>query len=87
MIVVCEGCARRFQLDESRIPKTGARVRCKHCHHRFRVSPPGDTSTEAEDPSATASRPISAEDALFGPGTTGGAPIDGDRSLFGSLDD
>jgi len=88
MIVVCEGCARRFQLDESRIPKTGARVRCKHCHHRFRVSPPGHTPTEAGDSSAAAAPGrISAEDTLFGAGTSGGAPIDGDRSLFGSLDD
>ncbi|HKJ23534.1 MAG TPA: zinc-ribbon domain-containing protein [Myxococcota bacterium] len=105
MIVVCEGCERRFQLDESRIPKTGAKVRCKHCHHRFRVSPPGDAQAEAVDPSARAQAPtpaaapdpgpvaaaapgqVSAEDTLFGSSSAegGGAPIDGDRSLFGSL--
>ena len=94
MIVVCEGCQRRFQLDDARIPEKGARVRCKHCHHRFRVSPPGDTSTEARSPSASVSpvpegegsRSARGDDTLFGPGG-GGAPIDGDRTLFGSAVD
>jgi len=39
MIVVCEGCDRRFQVDAARIPAGGARVRCKRCGHRFRVAP------------------------------------------------
>jgi len=104
MIVVCEGCQKRFQLDDARIPAQGARVRCKHCHHRFRVPPPGDASTEAREASAPApAEPeVAAEstsapagdDTLFGPGettasaaVTGGAPIDGDRTLFGSMEE
>ncbi|MBW2313089.1 MAG: zinc-ribbon domain-containing protein [Deltaproteobacteria bacterium] len=98
MIVLCEGCERRFQLDDSRIPDTGARVRCKYCQHRFRVPPPGEPSNEAPSPSASADTAraksdspteISAEDTLFGTaeGQGVGAPIDGDRSLFGTIED
>jgi predicted Zn finger-like uncharacterized protein len=100
MIVVCEGCHKRFQLDDSRIPAKGARVRCKHCHHRFRVPPPGSASTgagegsaeaAARDASLDAASAPSADDTLFGEETssalTGGAPIDGDRTLFGSMED
>lgn len=43
MVVVCEGCQRRFQVDEARIPAQGARVRCKRCNHRFRVVRPDAT--------------------------------------------
>ena len=97
MIVVCEGCERRFQLDDRRIPETGARVRCKYCQHRFRVPPPGDASNEAPDlpasarslgESADSETQISPEDTLFGmsAGEGVGAPIDGDRSLFGTID-
>lgn len=43
MIVTCEGCDTRFQLDDSRVPPAGARVRCSRCKHSFLVlpDPPG----------------------------------------------
>ncbi len=53
MIVVCEGCQRRFQVDDARIPAKGARVRCKRCHHRFRVFPPNGAEAEPEDTSVS----------------------------------
>ena len=40
MIVTCERCATQFQLDESRVPEGGARVRCSRCKHAFVVTPP-----------------------------------------------
>lgn len=41
MVIVCQKCQTRFQLDESRIPRKGARVRCSRCKHAFVVAPPG----------------------------------------------
>jgi predicted Zn finger-like uncharacterized protein len=40
VIVVCQKCSTRFQLDEARIPAKGARVRCSRCKHAFLVAPP-----------------------------------------------
>jgi len=66
MIVVCEGCDRRFQLDDARIPERGARVRCKRCHHRFRVFPPKGATAEPAHPSASADPAASGDQTLFG---------------------
>lgn len=46
MILSCERCETRFRLDESRLPATGARVRCSRCKHAFFVRPPGTTPAE-----------------------------------------
>jgi predicted Zn finger-like uncharacterized protein len=40
VVVTCEKCSTRFRLDESRIPPTGARVRCSRCKHAFLLPPP-----------------------------------------------
>jgi predicted Zn finger-like uncharacterized protein len=39
VIIACEKCSTRFQLDESRVPPTGAKVRCSRCRHAFVVRP------------------------------------------------
>jgi predicted Zn finger-like uncharacterized protein len=47
LVVTCEKCSTRFRLDESRIPPTGARVRCSRCKHAFFLAPtagPGDAA-------------------------------------------
>lgn len=54
MIVTCEGCQTRFQLDDERIPSQGVRVRCSCCRHGFFVAPVAkgpclETSTDALD--------------------------------------
>ena len=46
MIVTCEECSTSFQLDESRIPETGARVRCSRCKHAFFL--PSPTASQAQ---------------------------------------
>lgn len=46
MIITCERCQTQFQLDDSRIPARGVRVRCSRCKHAFSVKPAG----EAVDP-------------------------------------
>lgn len=41
MVVSCQKCRTRFQLDDARIPAKGVRVRCSKCKHAFFVAPPG----------------------------------------------
>ena len=41
MIVSCEHCRTQFRLDDSKVPETGARVRCSKCNHAFYIPPPG----------------------------------------------
>lgn len=41
MVVSCQKCRTRFQLDAGRIPAKGVRVRCSKCKHAFFVAPPG----------------------------------------------
>ena len=53
MIVTCEECSTSFQLDESRIPATGARVRCSRCKHAFFLLNPSTSQPEAIDSIAT----------------------------------
>jgi predicted Zn finger-like uncharacterized protein len=40
VVVSCQKCRTRFQLDEARIPAKGVRVRCSKCKHAFFVAPP-----------------------------------------------
>ena len=40
MIITCASCLTKFNLEESRIPLRGAKVRCSRCHHVFYVVPP-----------------------------------------------
>lgn len=47
MIVTCEECSTSFELDESRIPATGARVRCSRCKHAFFLPNPNATDSQA----------------------------------------
>jgi predicted Zn finger-like uncharacterized protein len=39
VIIVCEKCGTRFQLDDGRVPVEGAKVRCSRCKHAFFVQP------------------------------------------------
>ena len=39
MIVTCTSCLTKFNLDDSKIPAKGARVRCSRCKHVFYVVP------------------------------------------------
>lgn len=37
MIIACEKCATRFQLDDAQVPAAGVKVRCSRCRHAFVV--------------------------------------------------
>jgi predicted Zn finger-like uncharacterized protein len=46
VIVTCERCATQFQLDDSRVPARGVRVRCSRCKYAFRVVPAGQRAAD-----------------------------------------
>ncbi len=46
MVVVCESCSTRFNVDEARIPPKGTLVRCSRCKSTFIVRPPSATFDE-----------------------------------------
>jgi len=59
MIVTCERCQTRFELDDAKVPASGARVRCSRCRHSFLVQPGagGDGETQVVASAAPAPRP------------------------------
>ncbi len=46
MIITCASCLTKFNLDDSRIPAKGVKVRCSRCQHVFYVVPPPETKEE-----------------------------------------
>ncbi|MGB4599626.1 MAG: DUF3426 domain-containing protein [Trichlorobacter sp.] len=42
MIIQCEQCRTKFKLDDEKVTKRGARVRCAKCRHVFTVHKPDD---------------------------------------------
>jgi predicted Zn finger-like uncharacterized protein len=80
MIVACERCRTRFQLDDARVPEGGVRVRCSRCKHAFFVLKPGATKDDLIRATATQS----AQQPTFAPGPThdlsAALPQDGDLS-------
>ena len=40
MIITCDKCSTKFNLDETRIQQTGSKVRCSVCRHVFSAYPP-----------------------------------------------
>ena len=49
LVVECGKCGTRFQLDSSRIPDSGIRVRCSRCKHAFHLQPPAQSQAAAVD--------------------------------------
>lgn len=56
MIVTCASCLTKFNLDESRIPAKGAKVRCSRCQYVFFIVPPGESKEEAVEDFETFAR-------------------------------
>ena len=46
MIITCASCLTKFNLDDSRIPTKGVKVRCSRCKHIFYVVLPPETREE-----------------------------------------
>ena len=59
MIIECESCHRKFNLDERRLKPTGSRVRCSKCRTLFRAWPPGGDVAAPAAGSEPAGVPVS----------------------------
>jgi len=46
MIITCTSCMTKFNLDDSKIPKTGSKVRCSRCKHVFHVAFPPESQEQ-----------------------------------------
>jgi predicted Zn finger-like uncharacterized protein len=42
MILVCPSCAARYEVDGSKFPAEGRKVRCKKCGHAWHQAPEAD---------------------------------------------
>jgi predicted Zn finger-like uncharacterized protein len=49
VIVTCEQCETQFQLDDSKVPEGGIRVRCSRCKYAFFVESPHRPDSERAD--------------------------------------
>ena len=54
MIVICEECGKRYQIDAGKIKGRQARFSCKGCGHVVTVTKPEEPPPPAVDPGATA---------------------------------
>jgi predicted Zn finger-like uncharacterized protein len=53
VIITCERCETEFQLDDARVPVSGARVRCSRCKHAFFVLPPAASRDQVIEQAAS----------------------------------
>ena len=74
MIITCDKCSTKFNLDETRIKQTGSKVRCSVCRHVFTVFPP--ESPEQDEREKAQEKPAVEEPASFEDKETGEAPED-----------
>ncbi len=54
MIVTCEECSTRFNLNDNMVKPSGSKVKCSKCHKVFKVYPPASTPPQlsaTEEPS------------------------------------
>ena len=63
IVVNCDSCDARYELDARKIKGKGARIRCPKCDARIIVYKPADAETpdEAAPPAPAANRPTSAD--------------------------
>lgn len=60
MIIQCEQCRTKFKLDDEKVTKRGARVRCAKCRHVFVVHRPdaANLPTSADETGAMSAPPL-----------------------------
>lgn len=77
MIIVCEDCGKKYQVDPSKIKGQEARTTCLVCGHIIRVAKPGHTLEDlSPEPPSAPPEPALQENSL-----TGKAPF-GEDSVF-----
>jgi predicted Zn finger-like uncharacterized protein len=46
MVIICQQCTARLQLDDTKIPARSFTVRCPKCQHMINAQPPAQTAAE-----------------------------------------
>ncbi|HZI17802.1 MAG TPA: zinc-ribbon domain-containing protein [Pyrinomonadaceae bacterium] len=59
MIVICQNCTTRLQLDSSKVPARPFSVRCPKCQQIINAQPPGTGSAQKDGLSAVKDLPVS----------------------------
>lgn len=72
LVVECQKCGTRFQLDAARIPDDGIRVRCSRCKNAFYLQHPSQSQADAVE--AVVEEAV-AHEQVAPPGTTQDLPI------------
>jgi predicted Zn finger-like uncharacterized protein len=99
MVIVCQQCAARLQLDDSKIPARAFTVRCPKCQHLLNAQPPSAQQAPApagaaglSEPAAQSSRltrpmpaPAFRLDGAAGDGADAADPLRGDRDEITNL--
>jgi predicted Zn finger-like uncharacterized protein len=73
LIVECNSCQTRFQLDETRIPPQGIRVRCSRCKESFFLKHPSASQSEVVNALA---QQAASEEAARTPDSTHDLPVE-----------
>ena len=70
MVIICQQCNARLQLDDTKVPARSFTVRCPKCQHMISAQPPAQTAGEQQQQGAAA---------LSGNGTAGGSRFERPR--------
>lgn len=97
MIIACETCHTKFNLDESLLKKDGSKVRCSRCKAVFIAFPPADEAMVPEEPepaireefqeTVALDSPVSAPEEEAAPRKDPARDIDFDKAFEESLGD
>jgi predicted Zn finger-like uncharacterized protein len=49
VFVSCDSCFAEYELDDAKIPASGARLRCTNCDHSFVIAPPEASDLQSAD--------------------------------------
>lgn len=87
MIVQCEKCDSRFNLDEALIKEEGSKVRCSQCRHVFVVRPPQEEPSEPESPPTLEDAPEETVVLDAPPSPGAGVPADEDLEIDAEMEE
>jgi predicted Zn finger-like uncharacterized protein len=80
----CDRCAKRYTLDDAKVPTRGFRVTCKECGHAFVVQPPTPMPTPPPvrpPPTAAAPAPADEHERFFNSPVDSGQPAPSGQQL------
>ena len=64
MIIICEGCGKKYRVDPSKIKEMTARFKCKSCDHILTVTKPIEKEELKEDITQTTQKEEPKKDSI-----------------------